>query len=341
MNTLRRLLLGLAVGVTALAAAGCADDASVVADPAPAAIEAPSIPAAASDVRADDVDTQSGEATAADTASTAVPVRDRGQQSTPTNTNSTEQTYRTIRDVDFMNGFTYESDLEFGPPETTVDDGSYSNGEFGDSDYYWFGAVDVDFGDVDGDGSEEAVVTTTWNSGGTGYFDAVRAFRLVEGQVEAAGVVPFGDRGDGGVFDVRVEDGSISVWSFSTTLGACCPNEIRATTLVLGDHWLAQADRGPTRTFFSSNASDDNELKFLPGTSSAIVAIYGYETQSVFTFDAAQGQVLSVALAGGPAATEISVTSLATGQVMSAHPDVVLPEDGFYQVDLVLRRGTR
>ena len=135
---------------------------------------------------------------------TAVPERSNTQQSTPEH----DQIYASIRDVDFMNGFSYHTGFDLESSMSTVTDGSFENGQIGDVGYYWFGVTDVDFGDLNNDGADEAIVTTSWNGGGSGYFDSVRAFRLVDGEVQAAGTVLFGDRADGGVFDARIEDGT-------------------------------------------------------------------------------------------------------------------------------------
>lgn len=323
MNASRRLLLALAAGVTALVSIGCSNDVAIVADPAPATIEPTPAPAATiSDSRdtvtAEDVATSVGDEVASQRNSGA------GRH---------DQMYRSIREVDFMNGFTYHLGLGFGSPLVTVSDGSFENGKFSDPEYFWFGITDVDFGDLNGDGAEEAIVATSWNGGGSSYLDRVWAFRLVDGAVEVAGVVPFGDRAEGGIFDVQIADGTTSVWSFSTTLGACCPNQITQNTLALGEYWIAMADRGQTRSWLSSNSYDeDPELTFLSGTSSAMVVIYGFETNGVFRFEAARNQQLTFALINGPAPADILVTSMATGQVMSGLAEMVLPADGFYEV---------
>lgn len=335
MNTSRRLLLGLAIGVASWVTAGCGSDVSDVGDAASVTSEAVNAPAAAADVTTDDTGTPAGEDAAADATSAAVPVRSRGQQSASGQRGQLDTNYSSIRDVDFMNGFTFTSDLDFGAPEVTVENGEFANGDFGDPDYFWFGVNDVDFGDLDGDGIDEAIVATSWNGGGTGYFDSVRAFRLTDGAVEAAGIVPFGDRADGGIFDVSIEDGTASVLSFSTTLGACCPNQVSRNTLVLGDHWLVAADREPARTWMSLNTySDDNELKFLPGTSSAMVVMYGFEVNGEFVFEASRDQRVTFALTEGPAPADISLVSISTGQVMSGLAEMALPDDGFYRVEV-------
>lgn len=218
MNASRRLFLALAIGVAAWVSVGCSNDVSIVADPAPVTIEATPDPAATVSVSSDsvaagDVDTPVGDELAADTAPAVVPARSRGQRSASgqnSEAGQNGQTYGSISEVDFMNGFAFDTGLGIGSPVVTVLDGSFKNGEFGNPEYFWFGVTDVDFGDLNGDGVEEAIVATSWNGGGSGYFDSVRAFRLVDGAVESAGVVLFGDRAHGGIFDVRIEEDTSS-----------------------------------------------------------------------------------------------------------------------------------
>ena len=331
MPSAGRLVVCLALGIAGLSV-GCSNDVSIEApDVARSTVEPTRAPASTNNVSAEDVDTTVDVGAVEDPMVTAVPERSNTQQSTPEH----DQIYASIRDVDFMNGFSYHTGFDLESSMSTVTDGSFENGQIGDVGYYWFGVTDVDFGDLNNDGADEAIVTTSWNGGGSGYFDSVRAFRLVDGEVQAAGTVLFGDRADGGVFDARIEDGTAYVWSFSTTLGACCPSEIRRNTLVLGEYWLAQADATPTQAWISLDSyRTDRELKFLPGTSSAMVVMYEWENQGAFTFDAAQGQRLTLAHTGGPAAATISVTSLVTGQVFSGLADVVLPADGLYEVTI-------
>ena len=67
------------------------------------------------------------------------------------------------------------------------------------------------------------------------------------------------------------------------------------------------ADRDATRAWISANSYQDTaELQFLPNTSSAVVAIYGYETDGAFTIDAGLGQLLTFELVDGPAPANIS-----------------------------------
>lgn len=330
----RSLVFSLAIGVSLVLVSGCSTSASVeVANTEPASPDSVTTESVTTDsVTTEDVDSAADDDVAADPMPTVVPVPSRAQQSA----SEQSRVYASMSDVDFMNGFTYNTGFDFGPGEATVTDGFHENGEFGDIDYYWFGVTQVELGDLDGDGSDEAIVATSWNGGGSGFFDSVTAYRLVDGMVTEAGQGLFGDRADGGIYDVRIEDGVANVWSFSTTLGACCPNEITRNTLVMGEHWLAQADRGVTRTWMSLNAYQDvEELKFLPGTSSAAIAIYGSDTEGTFKFEAGQGQLLTFDLTDGPAPADISVMNLLTGEILSGLAKMVLPSDAVYEVGVV------
>lgn len=307
---------------------GCGSDAPAEsANPPSPTVEAPTAPVPTRNVAAEDVDTAVGDGAGAEPTSTAVSGRSRGQQST------SEPSYASIRDVDFYDGFSYSLDLEMIEGEVVVQDGEYQIGERSDIDYFWFGISDLNYGDLDGDGVEEAVMVTTWNGGGTGYFDSVRAFRLVEGQVEPAGTVTYGDRADGGVYDLRINDGILSVWHFSTTLGSCCPNEVTETRHVLGPAWLVRSDSHPRQAWFSTGTGDGvPEVKFLPGTSAATIAVYSYLETSAFTFEAQAGQPVSIDVVHGPAPADLSITDLTTGEVMSALTNTVLPSSGLYEV---------
>lgn len=79
------------------------------------------------------------------------------------------------------------------------------------------------FGDLDGDGAEEAVQVTTLNTGGTGQFTLVWVFHLAGGKPQVLGVVPGGDRADGGVVGVDIDAGELIVFRYTGGEGACCP----------------------------------------------------------------------------------------------------------------------
>ncbi|MBK9030756.1 MAG: hypothetical protein IPL61_05350 [Myxococcales bacterium] len=85
------------------------------------------------------------------------------------------------------------------------------------------------FGDVTGDGVEEALIVSVYNGGGTGQFDGVDAYGLRDGQPVVIGHLPGGDRGDGGLYDIKVEGGAVVVERMMSGPedGACCPSKLQ------------------------------------------------------------------------------------------------------------------
>lgn len=86
------------------------------------------------------------------------------------------------------------------------------------------------YGDVDGDGSEDAIVITAFNGGGSGTFTSGEFFVMRAGATEPVrlGAVPGGDRGDGGLAGIRIEGGKVLVDRYLSTDsdGACCPSKL-------------------------------------------------------------------------------------------------------------------
>jgi hypothetical protein len=133
-----------------------------------------------------------------------------------------------IRSIDFLNR-TYESG---DAGAITVKDG--------EADFEidpempelrgWFNVSAPVYGDVTGDGLEEAIVITAWNGGGTGTFTSGEIYTVREGASEPVkiGEIPGGDRGDGGLDNITIEGGKILVDRNLSTDddGACCPSKL-------------------------------------------------------------------------------------------------------------------
>jgi hypothetical protein len=61
------------------------------------------------------------------------------------------------------------------------------------------------FADIDGDGSEDAVISNVLGTGGTGQFSSIAVYTMRGGKVVSLGEIPGGDRGDGGIRHVAIE----------------------------------------------------------------------------------------------------------------------------------------
>jgi len=67
------------------------------------------------------------------------------------------------------------------------------------------------FGDIDGDGLEDAVISSVLSTGGTGHFSEVRIYTMRAAKLVELGVIPGGDRGDGGIRRVTLDGRAVIV----------------------------------------------------------------------------------------------------------------------------------
>jgi hypothetical protein len=135
-----------------------------------------------------------------------------------------------IHSVDFKN-FSYEP-MCAGESATKirVRNGKYSKEtpQDGYTDRTYFDVLAVEYGDLTGDGKEEAVILSNCNTGGTGQFTEGFVYTLRNSRPALLGRVPGGDRADGGLRSIKVDGGSLVV-EFNDpdqAAGACCPEGI-------------------------------------------------------------------------------------------------------------------
>lgn len=129
-----------------------------------------------------------------------------------TNEKSAAQ-HNAIRRVDF-NNFTYEafcgdSQTDGETSTVTVKDGNREGSDDNFPNYFEAGA-DA-YGDLDGDGSEEAAVSSLCNTGGTGQFSEGYVYTLKNSKPFLLAHFEGGDRGFGGLQTVRIKDGFLFV----------------------------------------------------------------------------------------------------------------------------------
>jgi hypothetical protein len=67
------------------------------------------------------------------------------------------------------------------------------------------------FADINGDGTEDAVVSAVTSTGGTGHFSEVDVYTVRDHQVVDLAAIPGGDRGDGGIRKVSLSGTTIVV----------------------------------------------------------------------------------------------------------------------------------
>lgn len=146
--------------------------------------------------------------------------------------------FNSIQAVDFMN-FSYRPSCAKKP--IRVKDGVYERTN--PSDRFLFKVGSVVYGDLDGDGRDEAIVTTACNTGGSGVFSEGFLFGLVNGRVRQLTNVPGGDRAWNSIHAITVTDGVLSVVRLAPdgpNGPACCPKFLETTKYKLVGHRLTQ-----------------------------------------------------------------------------------------------------
>ena len=130
--------------------------------------------------------------------------------------------------MDFKNNFTYtpyctETPLRVRKGEYTRDKGD---------DKVFFTVQNITYGDLTGDGIEEAVVQTVCNTGGTGQFSHAFIYTLRGGKPAMLTQIEGGDRASGGIHALAVKNGLLvaEFYAVSDEGGSCCPEFIDTDT---------------------------------------------------------------------------------------------------------------
>lgn len=200
-----------------------------------------------------------------------------------------------IRDVDFMSGFGYRFFLVDTDEVVVVQDGFYLD----ESRYITFHVGGVEYGDLDSDGDEEALVRTGYNTGGTGQFGRLAVWDIDGDRVVERDGIGTGDRADGGLVHFEIRDGQVITENFMSDRGACCPNMVTQQRLVLTSDGLRSVERvEPLRWMIPG--LNEGELKFLPGTSAAVLEVWPGERSPSTVFEAEAGQWVTIGYRRGP-----------------------------------------
>lgn len=200
-----------------------------------------------------------------------------------------------IRQVDFKN-FTYEPFCVAETPEkVTVKDGEFFQEKEidGYTDRFYFKAFDITFGDLTGDGKEEAVVLTICNTGGTGNFSEGFVYGMKNEKPEILARIEGGDRAYGGLREARVENGSLIVErnDVGELGGACCPEFAVTTRYKLNGAKLAQIGKEERRELYPSKS-----VEFAKGATKSTFKVKFTPDEEIkrFTVKARKGQILRV-----------------------------------------------
>ncbi len=233
-----------------------------------------------------------------------------------------------IRKVDFKN-FTYEPGCAGeDTKKIAVKKGVYEVDK-GDEDKMYFSVESITYGDLNGDGDDEAIVLTTCNTGGTGQFTEGFIYGMSDGKPKLLTNLEGGDRADGGLRSAKVENGLLTVESNDAgeTGGACCPEFVVTTKYKLEGKNLKQTGAESKKELYPVE-----RVKFAKGASESISKIKIAEIKR-FIISARTGQILTVTVDS----KDVSI------QLLKGEADVsdgknsltaTLKEDGDYTIQL-------
>lgn len=199
-----------------------------------------------------------------------------------------------IRQVDFKN-FTFEPYCAGEDPQMIkVSDGEFMEEKEVDGfpDRLFFRAEVADYGDVNGDGKDEAFIISVCNTGGTGNFSEGFIYTVKQGKPVLLTRIEGGDRAYGAIREISVKSGIVTVERNSPGKlgGACCPEAVETTNYKWNGKELIAFGKTETRDLYPVK-----RITFVKGKSSgtATVKIPGGEFQR-FVVGANKNQVMTV-----------------------------------------------
>jgi hypothetical protein len=220
-------------------------------------------------------------------------------------------------------------------------DGKFEGAAGSDLKGFLFEVRDVAYGDLTGDGKDEAVVRTLCNTGGSGSFDEEMVFTMKDGQPILLGRVPGGDRAVGAVRCARVEGGALKAERVGNDTGAAVGIEFVDT-----ETWRLQGGRfvrAGDPVHRPLQGAKVQPIHFEKGATSAVV--HGKTAGSEeYVLRASGGQTLAVSIASTAgkeksAAFEVMLDDL-TLTCRTTEWSGKLPATGEYRIYVVATHGT-
>lgn len=152
-----------------------------------------------------------------------------------------------IRSIDFQN-FTYRAKCPYEITSIRVRGGVFERKQ--EMDEVYFKVMQVVYGDLTGDGRDEAIVTSFCSTQGTGRLTEGYVYTMRRGQPVQIASLAQGDRAFGGIVDVRFERGQLLVERYAPEepgSGACCPKYIDTQAYRLSGRRLVKVGRAQRR----------------------------------------------------------------------------------------------
>lgn len=199
-----------------------------------------------------------------------------------------------IRKIDFKN-FTFEPGCAGEETQkVTVKDGEFSSEKKVDDyiDRFYFKVYDFVYGDVNGDGKEDVIISSVCNTGGTGNFTEAFVYTTKGNKPFLLTRIEGGDRAYGGLRKIEINEGVVTVEQndVGEMGGACCP-EFAVTTKLKWDGSKFNEIGTPNKR----ELYPKKRVSFAKGASSTTMTVKVDEI-SRFVIGARAGQTLKVSV---------------------------------------------
>lgn len=200
-----------------------------------------------------------------------------------------------IRKIDFKN-FTYNPFCAGEEPQNvTVKNGEIDeekkDGEF--TERFSFSVFSINYGDINNDGNEDAVILSNCNTGGSGQFTEGFIYELKNEKPSLLTRIPGGDRAFGGLVEAKIEKGLLMLESYDAGEdgAACCPEFSVITRYKMADGKLVETGKSERKELYPAQ-----KVSFPKGSSSTTIKAKFTKTddRQRFTLGAKEGQILRV-----------------------------------------------
>lgn len=249
-----------------------------------------------------------------------------------------------IRSVNFRDFVYHPSCADFESSDEAkvpvrVTGGRFEASPGTDLEGLYFEIGEILYGDLTGDGREEAIVRSLCSTGGTGRFDEGFVYGMKDGKPALLGRIPGGDRASGSVRCVRVEEGALKVERIGNDTGAALGIDfIETETWKIQGGRLVESGQAAHRRLGTTEGA--KPIRFARGTSSGTVK---GTTSGVdqYVLQAREGQTMTVRLTAPQknAAFEIQLDDY-TVSCRTTEWTGELPATGTYRLFVLATRGT-
>lgn len=256
---------------------------------------------------------------------------------------------RTIRAVDFFNYMHNAFCFSDSRARNRV---MVRNGEFTPRGRGFFSVRSITYGDLNGDGRDEAVVIVLCNGGGTGNFTEGLIYTMRGGRAVVLAGIEGGDRSDSGIASVRIHDGLLDVGRYGTDSGgACCPEYVMTQTYRLTNNRLTAVGR-PVRSPYQDQSIETppQQISFAPGRTDTVITETIDNLFKTYSVRARAGQRMALRVTSTDANRNNLVMNIGRRGEEYLRPAVtrnlrgsfwsgVLPQDGEYLISVTSYDG--